>query len=179
MRPNASRRFWKRLYAPPFPINSTSLLQRNCSFSLVLFYIFLRFVSVSCSVALFTWLDSLFFCLVLLIWFFISFFMVIFGYNVIMLLLLLFHILLVLILYICVSCFMNSSCYFIYNILYVYVSLGLSYYSFFFLVLNNQEEKCFLFFFSEYSNRRFVKRRFEILFYNTAHRRFVKRRCAV
>ena len=130
MRPNASRRFWKRLYAPPFPINSTSLLQRNCSFSLVLLYIFLRFVSVSCSVALFIWLDSLFFCLVLLIWFFISFFMVIFGYNVIMLLLLLFHILLVvLILYICVSCFMNYSCYFIYNILYVYVSLGLSYYS--------------------------------------------------
>ena len=140
--------------------------------------IFLLFVSLSCCCC-FVYLPC---CFVFLpsiadIVFYFVFYGDIWFYNVNMILLLFFHILLVvLILYIWVSCFMNYSCYFIYNILYVYVSLGLSYYSLYmniFLPGSKQSgRKMFFIFFSEYSYRRFVKRRYEILFYISAHRRF-------
>ena len=177
--------FSKRWYAPLFPINSTSLLPQSCSFSRFLLFFFSSSLIQCCC------------CFVFFVSFVDVFYFVFFGgiwfYNVDMILLLFFYILLVvLILYIWVSCFMNYSCYCLclyilfymclYILFYVYVTLGLTYYSlclwtFFFLVLNNQEEKCFLFFL-ENTYRRFAKRRYEILLFNTAHRRFIKRLCA-
>ena len=100
----AYRRLLKRLYAPPFPINSTSLLQRNCSFSRFLLFFFSSSLIQCCC------------CFVFLASFADIFYFVFFGdiwfYNVDMILLLFFYILfVVLILYIWVSCFMNYSCY--------------------------------------------------------------------
>ena len=164
--------FSKRQYAPPFPINSTSLLPQSCSFSRFLLFFFSSSLIQCCC------------CFVFLASFADVFYFVFFGdiwfYNVDMILLLFFYILLVvLISYIWVSCLMNYSCYFIYNILYVYVSLVLSYYSLYmniFLPGSKQSgRKMFFIFFSEYSYRRFVKRRYEIIFYISAHRRFTKR----
>ena len=96
--------FSKRRYAPPFPINSTSLLPQSCSFSRFLLFFFSSSLIQCCC------------CFVFLASFADVFYFVFFGdiwfYNVDMILLLFFYILLVvLILYIWVSCFMNYSCY--------------------------------------------------------------------
>ena len=62
--------FAKRRYAPPFPINSTSLLQQSCSFSHFLLFFF-SFVSPS--------MLLLFFCFwPVMLLFLISWFLVIF-----------------------------------------------------------------------------------------------------
>ena len=96
--------FSKRRYAPPFPINNTSLLPQSCSFSRFLLFFFSSSLIQCCC------------CFVFLANFADVFYFVFFGgiwfYNVDMILLLFFYILLVvLILYIWVSCFMNYSCY--------------------------------------------------------------------
>ena len=97
--------FSKRWYAPPFPINSTSLLPQSCSFSRFLLFFFSSSLiqCCCCFVFLTSFADVVFYFV---------FFGDIWFYNVDMILLLFFYILLVvLILYIWVSCFMNYSCY--------------------------------------------------------------------
>ena len=94
--------FSKRRYAPPFPINSTSLLPQSCSFSRFLLFFFSSSLIQCCFVFFASFADVFYFVFFGGIWF----------YNVDMILLLFFYILLVvLILYIWVSCFMNYSCY--------------------------------------------------------------------
>ena len=97
--------FSKRRYAPPFPINNTSLLPQSCSFSRFLLFFFSSSLiqCCCCFVFLASFADVVFYFV---------FFGDIWFYNVDMILLLFFYILLVvLILYIWVSCFMNYSCY--------------------------------------------------------------------
>ena len=171
--------FSKRRYAPPFPINSTSLLPQSCSFSRFLLFFFSSSLIQCCCC-------FVFFLLVLLM-FFISCFLVVFDF----------------IMLIWSYCFSFTYCLlfwfyiFEYHVLwitlviaYVYIYYSLCVCNFginilFLMFLNiflpgskQSGRKMFFIFFLENTYRRFAKRRYEILLFNTAHRRFIKRLCA-
>ena len=171
--------FSKRRYAPPFPINSTSLLRKVAHF-LVFFYFSSLRLSFNVAVALFFWR-------VLLMLFFISWFLVIFyfimliwsyGFSFTYCLLFWFYIFGYHVLWITLV------------IAYVYIYYSLCVCNFginilFLMFLNiflpgskQSGRKMFFIFFLENTYRRFAKRRYEILLFNTAHRRFIKRLCA-
>ena len=139
--------FSKRRYAPPFPINSTYLLPQSCSFSRFLLFFFSSsliqccycFVFLTSFADVFYFVFLVIFDFIMLIWSYcfsftycLLFWFCTFGYHVLWITLVIAYV------YIYYSL---CVCNFGINILFLW--------TFFFLVLNNQEEKCFLFFFGK------------------------------